>query len=64
MLTKTTARATTDTKGCEFHYQVHIQKEFNLSQCKNVESRLYSCVEFPNVSAPTLKELKKKMGEL
>jgi hypothetical protein len=64
MLTKQSARATTDTTGCQFHYLVFIDKSFNASLCKTVTTKDYVCVEFPNITAPTLAELKEKMGAL
>ena len=63
MLKKSTGR-TTDTRGCEFHYQRLHERSFNAAKCEHEESTIYVCVEFPKVSAPTLKELKEKMGKL
>ena len=63
MLKKSTGK-TEDTKGCEFHYQRLFQRSFNAASCTHEEKVIYVCVEFPAVSAGTLKELKIKMGEL
>jgi hypothetical protein len=63
MLKKSTGK-TTDTRGCEFHYQRLFERGFNAAKCKHEQSAIYVCVEFPEVSAPTLKELKEKMGAL
>lgn len=63
MLNKATGK-TTDTRGCEFHYQRLFERSFNASKCEHEESTIYVCVEFPEVSATTLKELKEKMGAL
>lgn len=63
MLKKSTGK-TTDTKGCEFHYQRLFERIFNAAICTHEEKTIYVCVEFPAVSASTLKELKIKMGGL
>jgi hypothetical protein len=63
MLKKSTGK-TTDTKGCEFSYQRLSSKERIFATAEYKESVEYVCVEFPNVSAPTLKELKERMGAL
>ena len=63
MLKKSTGK-TTDTRGCEFHYQRLFERSFNAAKCEHEESAIYVCVEFPAISAPTLKELKEIMGNL
>ena len=63
MLKKSIGR-TTDTKGCEFHYQRLSEYGFNAAKCEHEENIIYVCVEFPEVAAPTLEELKEKMGKL
>ena len=63
MLNKTTGK-TTDTRGCAFSYQRLSSKERIFATAEYKESVEYVCVEFPEVAAPTLKELKEKMGAL
>ena len=59
---------TTDKNGCEFHYVCYTRKDRILNQetwtFQDEIERQYVCCEFPEISAPTLNELKAKLSIL